>query len=820
MSKPRPLSLHRLTLALSLMLLGLPGICADTVAQSRSSQHSVILFDSDWRFHRGGAQNAESPDFDDSKWRSLDLPHDWSIEDIPGTSSPFMPDAISQVNGGFTIGGTGWYRKSFTVPNEQKNKRILIQFDGVYMNAELWLNGQWIGSHPYGYTSFWLDLTDKVKFGTSNLLAVKVRNEGENSRWYSGSGIYRHVWLKTLDLAHVAQWGTYITTHEVNDSSAKVNARTTVLNESSQPAGIKLVTSMFDSKHQEVARVESSKMIESKAAFEFEQNANIRSPQLWSPESPALYTSVSEVYRDGQLTDRVETIFGIRTLLFDVTKGFRLNGKPLKLKGGCLHHDNGPLGARAFDRAEERRVELLKASGYNALRLAHNPPSPAFLDACDRLGMMVIDEAFDMWREGKNPHDYHLYFDEWWQKDVDSMISRDRNHPSIIMWSIGNEIPNRHKPVVVMVAKTMSDYVRQLEPTRPVTSAVNDLREDKDPYFATLDVGGYNYAANGDRSKKSLYEFDHDRVAKRIMFGSESYPLEAFDSWMNVLDYSYVIGDFVWTAFDYLGEASIGWRGYFQEQNFYPWNLAYCGDIDTCGWKRPQSYYRDALWKDDQVSIFIKPPQPSFEINPKRQPWSKWHWFDVVDHWNWPAFENKPLEVNVYSSCDEVELFLNGRSLGRKVTNRATAYTAIWLVPYRSGALKAVGYSGGKQVNSSELRSAGPPAQLKLTPDRRRLSADGQDLSYITVELVDSHGVRNPIAENLIKFSVAGTGEIVAVGNANPMSTESYQLPQRKAWQGRCLVIIKSSKESGTIKLTASTSGLRPASVVVDATAR
>jgi beta-galactosidase len=414
----------------------------------------------------------------------------------------------------------------------------------------------------------------------------------------------------------------------------------------------------------------------------------------------------------------------------------------VKLKGGCLHHDNGPLGARAYDRAEERRVELLKASGYNALRTAHNPPSPAFLEACDRLGMMVIDEAFDMWREPKNPHDYHLYFDDWWQRDVESMIERDRNHPSIIMWSIGNEIPNRHKPEVAKVAKEVGDYVRKLEPTRPVTSAVNDLREDKDPYFATLDVAGYNYAAGGDYLKKSLYEFDHERVPNRIMYGSESYPLEAFDAWMNVRDQPYVIGDFVWTAFDYLGEASIGWRGYWQEQNFYPWNLAYCGDIDVCGWKRPQSYYRDALWKSDQVSVFVRPPRPSFAINAKRQPWSKWHWFDVVANWNWPGHEKNPLQVDVYSSCEEVELFLNDRSLGKKATNRSTAFIATWTLPYESGVLKAIGSSGGRQVSSSELKTAGPPTRIKMTPDRSRITADNQDLSYITVELVDARNSR------------------------------------------------------------------------------
>ena len=822
-------SIHNQIVAALVVLLILPGLTGlragvgardglfTAAAKAQGSQSRTVLFDGDWRFHRGGAQRAEELDFNDSNWRKLDLPHDWSIEELPSTDSPFFPDAISQVSGGFTTGGTGWYRKTFTVPNEQKGKRILIQFDGVYMNADVWLNGQWLGNHPYGYTSFWFDLTEKVRFGGSNVLAVKVKNEGENSRWYSGSGIYRHVWLKTLELTHVAQWGTYITTPVVSASSATVNARTKVLNESDQPAQITLVTKIVDGTGRETARVDSTQTIEAKAAYEFNQHVIIKSPALWSPDGPALYTAVSEVYRDQQSNDRVETRFGIRMLSFDAVNGFLLNGKPLKLKGGCLHHDNGPLGACAFDRAEERRVELLKASGYNALRLAHNPPSPAFLDACDRLGLMVIDEAFDMWREGKNPHDYHLYFDEWWQKDIESMVARDRNHPAIIMWSIGNEIPNRDKPEVVKLAQVLADYVRRLEPTRPVTSAVNDLREDKDPYFATLDVAGYNYAAGGDHMKKSLYEFDHNRLPSRIMFGSESYPLEAFASWMNVLDHPYVIGDFVWTAFDYIGEASIGWRGYWQEQNFYPWNLAYCGDIDVCGWKRPQSYYRDALWKNDQVSIFVRPPRPSFEPNPKRQSWSKWHWFDVVGNWNWEGDENKPLEVNVYSSCEEVELFLNGRSLGKKPTNRSTAFIATWVVPYQAGVLKAIGYDAGKTVNSFELSSAEQPKRIKLTADRTRMAADGQDLSYITVELVDGHGVRNPKAENLIKFTLTGPGHIVGVGNANPVSTESYQRPQRKAWQGRCLLIVKSDKQAGQITVRASAEGLAPAEIVIDA---
>lgn len=789
-------------------VLASPSPAADV--RDAGDPFGTLLFDLDWRFHKGGAQGAEAMDFDDSGWRRLDLPHDWSIEDLPGTGSPFDPNAISQVSGGFTIGGTGWYRKTFNVPETQKGRRIIIQFDGVYMNAEVWLNGQPLGTHPYGYTSFWFDLTGKVKFDGANVLAVKVKNEGENSRWYSGSGIYRHVWLKTFQPTHLAQWGINITTPEVSESSARVKVKTSVMNESDRPVQATLVTRVINHVGVEVGRVEASHSIEARAAHEFDQSASIKSPELWSPDSPALYKTVSEVYVERQLTDRLETKFGIRTISFNARQGFLLNGKPLKLKGGCLHHDNGPLGARAYDRAEERRVELLKMSGYNALRLAHNPPSPAFLDACDRLGMMVIDEAFDMWREGKNPADYHLYFDEWWHRDVESMVERDRNHPSVIMWSIGNEIPSRAKPEVVSTARALGDDVRRLDPTRPVTSAVNDMGEDKDPYFATLDVAGYNYM-------KDKYEVDHARVPGRVMVATESFPLEAFDYWMGVVDHPYVVGDFVWTAFDYIGEASIGWRGYWQEGNFYPWTLAYCGDIDICGWKRPQSYYRDALWKSDQVSIFVKPPRSSFEPNPKRQPWSKWHWYDVVADWNWKGYENKPLEVNVYSSCDEVELFLNGKSLGRKPTNRATKFTAMWEVPYQPGVLRAVGYTGARQTNSAELRTAAEPTRIKLSPDRERIKADGEDLSYVTVELVDTQGVRNPKAENLVEFTIEGPGTIIGVGNSNPVSTESYQRPQRKAWQGRCLVVVKSGTQAGSIVIKASARGLRPATLLINA---
>jgi beta-galactosidase len=474
-----------------------------------------------------------------------------------------------------------------------------------------------------------------------------------------------------------------------------------------------------------------------------------------------------------------------------------------------MHHGNGPLGAAAYDRAEERRVGLMKASGFNSIRCAHNPPSEAFLEACDRFGVLVIDEAFDMWRRQKNPQDYHLYFDDWWKKDVQSMVLRDRNHPSIIMWSTGNEVREKGDPEGVETSKMIANYIRQLDPTRPVTSAVNELNPNKDPYFATLDISGYNYASGGDHQKKNIYGMDHKRVPDRIMYGAESYPLEAFGSWMAVLDYPYVIGDFVWTGFDYLGEASIGWLGYMQRKEFYPWSHAFCGDIDICGWKRPQSYYRDILWENgDQPFIFVVPPEPTFELNPEKMGWSKWNWHDVVRSWNWEGHEGKDLEVHVYNSSDNVEITLNGKSLGKKETNRQNEWIAKWKIPYESGVLEAINYSEGNSVSSDLLKTANMPTQIKLSPDRNNIKADGQDLCFVTVELLDEEGIRNPTIEQLVEFNLTGPGSIIGVGNSNPMSLESYQKKYRNTYQGKCLVIIKSKKEPGDIKLEATSNGL------------
>jgi len=781
-----------------------------------SQNSGTVLFDNDWLFYRGGALGAENPQFNDSKWRKVDLPHDWSIEDLPGTHSPFSPDAISQVGGGFTTGGTGWYRKQFTVPAEKKGRRFIIQFDGVYMNPTVFINGENIGEHPYGYTAFWYDITDKIKFGKKNIIAVEVKNEGQNSRWYSGSGIYRHVWLRETDPVHIEQWGTAITTPKISEASAIVNIKTKVLNEDGYDLRVTLITRILDENGVKAGKTQKDEDIKMGAFAVIDQDAAISKPQLWSCETPVLYTAISEIYADGHLLDQEKSVFGIRKISFDTENGFQLNGKTVKLKGGCFHNDNGPLGARQYDRAEERKAELLKASGYNAVRCSHNPPSPAFLAACDRLGMLVMDEAFDCWRQGKNAYDYHLYFDQWWQKDVESMVMHDCNHPSVIIWSIGNEIPERATPEGAETAKMLAAFIKKLDDTRPVTAAVNDPREDKDAFFSALDISGYNYAVYSYGDRKSDYIIDHARMPQRIMVGTESYPWEAFGSWMEVTDHPYLIGDFVWTAWDYIGEASIGWRGYPQNAGFYPWNLAFCGDIDICGWKRPQSYYRDALWKANQLSVFATPPKLSFPVNPDKAEWSKWNWRDAVASWNWKGYEDKSIAVNVYSSCNEVELFLNGRSLGKKQTNRTTRFEAAWDVPYRPGKLVAIGYDGDKKVNTAVLNTARAPAIIRLSADRNQLQANNQDLIYVTVELTDKSGNLNPDAENLLHFNISGPATIVGAGNANPQSLESSQLPQRKAWRGKCLVIIKSASKRGNITLKVSAAGLQERILVLN----
>ncbi len=772
------------------------------------------LFDEGWRFHLGDVQSGERPRLDDSSWRAVDLPHDWSIEDLTGSSmgrtrGPFDPAAVGGRSTGFTVGGIGWYRKRFTLPAKLKGRRVHVRFDGVYMNADVWINGTHLGNHPYGYTSFWYDFTPYLRFGGENVLVVRVKNEGKNTRWYSGSGIYRHVWLTVTGPIHVAHWGTYVTTPRVSRDSADVRVRTRVRNETREEREVTLRTRIVGARGKAGAWGEARLTVQAGAEAEFDQIVAVQNLKLWSPEKPALHAAVSEVIVGRRVVDRAETVFGIRSISFDAKNGCLLNGKPVLLKGGCMHHDNGCLGAATYDRAEERRVRLMKDNGFNAIRTSHNPPSPAFLDACDRLGMFVIDEAFDHWEWPKNDQDYHRHFKEWWKRDIESMVLRDRNHPSVIMWSIGNEIPERGTEVGIRNGKMLAEHVRSLDPTRPVTEAVCGAKfrwEQFDPYFANLDVCGYNY-------KQGKYRPDHERVPSRVMYAAESFPMHAYDFWMAVLDQPWVVGDFVWTGYDYLGEAGIGWWSFAKEpKEIFPWTVAYCGDLDLCGFKRPQSYYRDVLWKTGRkVSMFVRSPEPRF--GPRES--ILWGWDDVHARWNWPGHEGKILNVDVYSACERVRLLLNGRNLGVKNTSRKSRFKASWKVPYEPGVLKAVGYDGGRKVATWELRTAGKPAKLKLSVDRKTLAADGQDLCFVTVEVRDARGIRHPTAENLIWFRIEGAGSIAGVGSGNPVSVESFQRSQRRAFEGRCLVVVKSGRSPGRVRLTAEADGLRSDSVAL-----
>lgn len=732
-------------------------------------------------------------------------------------SGPFDSEAEGGGAVGFTVGGIGWYRKVFSLPEQLRGRRFLLTFEGVYMNCEVWLNGRRIGEHPYGYTTFYFDITPHVSFGKQrNVLAVRVDASGKTSRWYPGAGIYRHVWLTATNPVHIAPWGVYVTTPQVGQEQAIVKVVTTLRNETPESQRVVLTSRVLDPDGQAMVATETPLELPTSQEQEIAQELIIPRPRLWSTEDPALYRLVSSVAA-GQLVDELETRFGIRSISFDANNGFRLNGKPMKLRGGCVHHDNGCLGACAFDRAEERRVELLKAAGFNAIRTAHNPPSPAFLDACDRLGMLVIDEAFDCWRHGKNPHDYGRFFDAWWRRDIEAMVLRDRNHPCVILWSIGNEVVEQGTPEGVEIAGMLAGYVRELDPTRPVIQAAHPGThpwENMDENFAQVDVAGYNY-------KDDRYGPDHQRVPDRVIIGTESFPGHCFDQIMATLDMPRVAGDFVWTALDYLGESAIGHTYYDGEApqfQTWPWTTANCGDLDLCGFRRPPSYYREVCWQTrPTVACFVQTPLPPGKTVEYVYGWG---WPDERPSWTWPGHEGKPLTVRVYSSCPHVRLMLNGRDLGQRETSRATRFTAVYEVPYEPGVLVAVGLDDrGQEVARWELKTAGKPAQLRLIPDRPTLRADGQDLCFVTVEVLDAAGNLNPNADNLVRFRLDGPGKVVAVGNGDPRSVESFQQPQRKAFRGRCLAVVRASRQPGQIVLRAEAEGLAGSAAKIQVTA-
>jgi beta-galactosidase len=821
-------------------------------AGSRRSQ----LFDGGWRFYRGDAAGAEAADFDDHAWQRLDLPHDWSVEplptspqsdgegavwggiDVPLQIGPFdMYRSEGKRDTGWSVGGTGWYRKRFAAGEMGEDRQAEIVFEGVYMDSDVWLNGHHLGNHPYGYTSFAYDLTPHLNLRGENVVAVRVRNTGRNSRWYSGSGIYRHVWLNVTGPVRVPLWGVFVTTPEVSPQAATVKVAVKVENREKQAREVTVRVRVLDAKGAMAGSHEAAQSVPAGAQTEVEQTLALSAPALWSPATPNLYRAEVELVSGGATLDSTATSFGIRKVEADAEQGLRINGEAIKLRGGCMHHANGLLGSAALDRADERRVELMKSHGFNAIRCAHNPPSPVFLDACDRLGMAVIDEAFDQWSVEKNPQDYHLYFKDWWRRDVDSMVLRDRNHPSVVFWSIGNEIPERAEPAGVAEAKDIIEEIHRLDNTRLVTAAVNPYYgegklhpwPETDPAFQYLDVGGYNY-------QWSQYEKDHERLPHRVMMGTESFPEQAFENWQRVEKHPYVLGDFVWTGMDYLGEAGIGNaqldssaprqlesppKGEFAGMPFasfalifadYPWFNAYCGDIDLIGEAKPQLYYKRVLWGVSKLEMAVQRPIPEG----RKQLISAWGWADELKSWTWPGHEGTPITVRVYSQADQVRLLLNGREIGVKSISIGTQFKAEFEVPYAPGELKAVALKDGSPIAEMTFKTAGEPAKIRLNADRHSLQADRNDLAYVTLEVLDEAGDVVPDATVPITFDISGVGELAATGTANPKDVRSFRQPLTTTYHGKCLAIVRPKGTSGSVTLTAKSKGLAPARLVLN----
>ena len=806
----------------------------DTQRQGR-----VRALNDEWHFQRDDIAGAETTDFDDSSWRRLDVPHDWSIEDLPVVSGegkgaiwtegtnpvrtgPFdMYLSEGQISTGWTVGGVGWYRKTFDKPDVPQGGKAELRFEGVYMNCDVWLNGVHLGNHPYGYTEFAYDATPHLKDGR-NTIAIKVNNTGRNSRWYSGSGIFRKVWLIVEGELRIPVHGVYVTTPEVAGDAARVDVEVTVESGANAAKQVNIRARMVDQSGAVAGEGQSPLSVAANGRGAAICRIQLKSPRLWSPADPHLYRAEVIIESDRKLADATNVQVGIRNVEIDAVHGLRINGESIKLRGGCVHHDNGPLGSACIPRAEERRVEILKANSYNAIRTSHNPPSRDFLDACDRFGMLVIDEAFDCWEAGnKNPEDYHLYFKEWWQRDLESMILRDRNHPSVILWSIGNEINERAEPHGVEIGKALAAHAHKLDPTRKVTAAIchawdhpNQTWQDMQPAFSYLDVGGYNY-------QWTEYEKDHAKDPERIMAGTESFPNQAFQNWRAVENNKYVIGDFVWTAIDYLGESGIGHASIRTGAGGdvfsppYPWFNSYCGDIDLIGNKKPQSYFRDVVWHLSKVEMAVQRPLPERYTEHV----SRWGWSDELRSWTWPGFEGRPMKVRVYTRAQTVKLMLNGKEVGSRDMTEADALTAEFTVSYSPGELKAVAYENGGEIGNIQFATAGKAHKLVLNPDRSKLKASRDDLSYVMVQVLDEHGRPLPDAVVPVTFAVSGAGQIAAVGNANPKDVASFFQPRRDTFHGACLLIIRPSGDPGIVEVRAESPMLESATVRLEVSA-
>jgi beta-galactosidase len=784
------------------------------------AQRETQSFDRGWRFHLGDVASAQQPGFADAAWRKLDLPHDWSIE---GAFSEQNPAGVA---GGALPGGIGWYRKAFTPPAGDTGKVVFIEFDGVYRNSEVWINGQYLGKRPYGYSSFRYELTPHLGYGKQrNVIAVRVDNSQQpNSRWYSGSGIYRHVRLVKTNPVHVDQWGTYVTTPGVSAESSQVTIRTTVRNERHAAQPIALRTIVYDSAGKEVAGVSADGTVAGDSVVEMTQAVTIPHPVLWSLERPYRYRAMSRVMCGAPPTacDTYATPFGVRSFSFRADSGFYLNGKAVKIRGVCLHHDLGALGAAVNTRAIERQLEIMKAMGVNALRTSHNPPAPELLDLTDRMGFIVMDEAFDMWKKEKTKYDYHLDWDAWHVRDLSDMVLRDRNHPSVFLWSIGNEVMEQwtdSDKTAAPIARELAGIVHGLDPTRPVTQAANNGSPQNPVFHAgALDILGHNYhhevwkdfptqypgekfiitEAMSALNSRGVYEQPSDSVASYETpyvknhgpQPNKNYRLSSYDNrkafWGSLHEeslrlferYPFLSGMFIWQGIDYLGEPT---------PYEWPARSSYFGVVDLAGFPKDPFYLYQSVW--------TRAERPMLHLFP---------------HWNWARGDT--VDVWVYTNAEQVELYLNGALQGVRRKEDKVGHL-MWRVAYKPGTLRAVARSAGLVTTSAVVRTTGKPTRIALAPDRSRIRANGDDLSFVTVTVRDRRGLAVPTAEPLIRFRVSGGARIVGVDNGDEISHTSFQAKQVRLFNGKALVIVRAGRSPGTATLTAEGEGLAPATV-------
>ncbi|MBS5795805.1 MAG: glycoside hydrolase family 2 protein [Dysgonomonas mossii] len=819
-----------------------------TVLFSCSSSKKVrenVDFTEGWKFYLGDDSTAYNAQYDDAKWRILDLPHDWSIEADFSLKNPATP------GGGALPGGIGWYRKDFVVDKSDEGKNVYIDFDGIYWNSKVWINGHLLGERPNGYISFRYDLTPYIKVGERNVIAVRVDNSKQpNSRWYSGSGIYRNVRLVTTNALHVDLWGTYVTTPTVTKDNAEIKIETNIKNSSDLSQTFELYSILIDKDGKEIAGINNSESVGIGENISMNQSLKVSNPILWSIDNPYLYKIVTRIEQNGKVVDEYETPLGIRYFSFDPNKGFFLNGESIKIKGVCNHHDLGFLGAAVNTRAIERQLEILKEMGCNGIRTSHNPPAPELLDLCDKMGFIVMDEAFDMWRKKKSPYDYSQYFPEWHERDLTDLILRDRNHPSIFMWSIGNEILEQWSDInadtldlqqanmVLNFANTLNkkdidakelhvnslltiklaDIAKKLDPTRPITTGNNETEPSNHIFRSgAMDIIGFNYHENNwvnfhekfpnqkliitestsGLMSRGYYEMPSDSMNiwperwdkpfDRPVHHCSSYdnchvPWGSTheDTWRLVKNYDHISGVYLWTGFDYLGEPTPFW---------WPSRSSYFGVIDLAGFPKDIYYMYQSEWTNKDV-------------------------LHIFPHWNWK--EGQTVDIWAYfNNADEVELFLNGLSLGKKAKEK-DVYHVFWRVPFQKGTLKAVSYKDGKEVLTREVKTTGDPISIKLTADRQTIKADGKDLSFITVEALDAEGNPVPVADNLINFTIEGDGFIAGTDNGDPTDPNSLKRPSRKLFSGKALAVVQSHKKAGKIILKATSSNLKQASIEIN----